>query len=176
MRRSLCSASSGEILLIVSNWRKRVTLNAFGRMLCLAHRFRSASSKQIPSTITKKDADPDTFCFSSRALVSLCCLVYTVPLILAFFASRFLIIFRIDPIHNHPGSQTNRNYARMSLQYIQRKIKKIDQKNKQQYGVPPPQVFIWMEEEEEERGLIKDLKRPGSIAWDPHGSPVPRWT
>jgi len=93
-----------------------------------------------------------------------------------FFASRFLIIFRIDPIHNHPGSQTNRNYARMSLQYIQRKIKKNDQKNKQQYGVPPPQVFIWMEEEEEERGLIKDLKRPGSVAWDPHGSPVPRWT
>jgi len=34
------------------------------------------------------------------------------------------------------------------------------------------------EEEEEERDLIKDLKRHGrlAVAWDPHGSPVPRWT
>jgi hypothetical protein len=32
--------------------------------------------------------------------------------------------------------------------------------------------------EEEERGLIKDLKRHGqlAVAWDRHGSPVPRWT
>ena len=34
------------------------------------------------------------------------------------------------------------------------------------------------EEEEEERGLIKDLKRHCqlAVAWDRHGSPVPRWT
>jgi len=38
-----------------------------------------------------------------------------------------------------------------------------------------------VEEEEcskEEGGLIKDLKRHGrlAVAWDQHGSPVPRWT
>jgi len=35
-----------------------------------------------------------------------------------------------------------------------------------------------MEEEEEERDLIKDLKRHGrlAVAWDRHGSPVTRWT
>ena len=34
------------------------------------------------------------------------------------------------------------------------------------------------EEEEEERDLINDLKRHGrlAVAWDRHGSPVPRWT
>ena len=34
------------------------------------------------------------------------------------------------------------------------------------------------EEEEEERGLINDLKRYGrlDVAWNRHGSPVPRWT
>jgi hypothetical protein len=34
------------------------------------------------------------------------------------------------------------------------------------------------EDEEEERGLIKDLKRQGqlAVAWERHGSPVPRWT
>jgi len=33
-------------------------------------------------------------------------------------------------------------------------------------------------EKEEERILIKDLKRHGrlAVAWDRHGSPVPRWT
>ena len=33
-------------------------------------------------------------------------------------------------------------------------------------------------EEEEERDLIKDRKRHGrlAVAWDRHGSPVPRWT
>jgi len=38
----------------------------------------------------------------------------------------------------------------------------------------PPQE----EEEEEERGLIKDVKRHGqlAVAWDRHGSPVPRCT
>jgi hypothetical protein len=32
-------------------------------------------------------------------------------------------------------------------------------------------------EEEEERGLIKDLTRHGrlAVAWDRHGFPVPRW-
>jgi len=32
--------------------------------------------------------------------------------------------------------------------------------------------------DEEERGLIKDLKRRCqlAVAWDRHGSPVPRWT
>ena len=35
-----------------------------------------------------------------------------------------------------------------------------------------------MEEEEEERGLIIDLKRHArlAVAWSRHGSPVPRWT
>jgi len=34
------------------------------------------------------------------------------------------------------------------------------------------------EEEEEERDLIKDLKRYCrlAVAWNRHGSPVPRWT
>ena len=34
------------------------------------------------------------------------------------------------------------------------------------------------EEEEEERDLINDLKRYGrlAVAWNRHGSPVPRWT
>ena len=34
------------------------------------------------------------------------------------------------------------------------------------------------EEEEEERSLIKDLKRYAqlAVAWDRHGSLVPRWT
>jgi hypothetical protein len=34
------------------------------------------------------------------------------------------------------------------------------------------------EEKEEERGLINDLKRHGrlAVAWDRHGSPVPKWT
>ena len=35
-----------------------------------------------------------------------------------------------------------------------------------------------LEEEEEERDLINDLKRYGrlAVAWNRHGSPVPRWT
>ena len=34
------------------------------------------------------------------------------------------------------------------------------------------------EVEEEERGLVNDLKRYGrlAVAWNQHGSPVPRWT
>jgi len=36
----------------------------------------------------------------------------------------------------------------------------------------------WEEEEEEERGLIVDLKRHTqlAVAWNRHGSLVPRWT
>jgi len=38
--------------------------------------------------------------------------------------------------------------------------------------------FSYEEEEEEERDLINDLKRYGrlAVAWNRHGSPVPRWT
>ena len=51
-------------------------------------------------------------------------------------------------------------------------------------GVPERKVksrlrpALTLEEEEEERGLIKDLKRHGqlTVAWDRHGSPVLRWT
>ena len=41
----------------------------------------------------------------------------------------------------------------------------------------PPGPPLW-EEEEEERSSIKDLKRYAklAVAWDRHGSLVPRWT
>ena len=46
------------------------------------------------------------------------------------------------------------------------------------YRTRPLQVKGTWEEEVEEQALIKDLKRHArlAVAWDRHGSPVPRWT
>ena len=42
----------------------------------------------------------------------------------------------------------------------------------------PKGALLLSEEEEEERSLIVDLKRHTqlAVAWNRHGSPVPRWT